>query len=195
MHTHPVHFNSECQSSHRHLIWSQIKMTITIISTNTDKDNLREKAKDKTLNRRFPPTVQQCQAQVCHFLSTTRRPGSIGEHPRDADSGGGAVNAFGGGDGDGENSLVVMLMVVEMMMRQWYKIKKDENIDDLSFGHTGESGEVQGGRGSLPCDEDNDDDDEMMQWCKTHQWERESARGGRAVRHVMVTMMRTIRVW
>ena len=63
-------------------------MTITIISTNTDKDNPREKAKNKTLNRRFPPTVQQCQAQVCHFLSTTRRPGSIGEHPRDADSGG-----------------------------------------------------------------------------------------------------------
>ena len=29
--------------------------------------------------------------------------------------------------------------------------------------YQGGSGEVQGGRGSLPCDEDNDDDDEMMQ--------------------------------
>ena len=70
-------------------------MTITIISTNTDKDNPREKAKNKTLNRRFPPTVQQCQAQVCRFLSTTRRPGSIGEHL--GDDGGGVGD--GGDDG------------------------------------------------------------------------------------------------
>ena len=28
--------------------------------------------------------------------------------------------------------------------------------------YQGGSREVQGGRGSLPCDEDNDDDDEMM---------------------------------
>ena len=52
-----------------------------------------------------------------HSLSSTSRPGSISEHLRDADSG--AVNAFelcseDGGGGDGENSLVVML-VVEMM--------------------------------------------------------------------------------
>ena len=55
---------------------------------------------------------------ICHSLSTTRRPGSISEHLRDAASGG--ANAFelfseDGGDGDGKNSFVAMLVVVEMM--------------------------------------------------------------------------------
>ena len=53
---------------------------------------------------------------IGHSLSTTRRPGSISEHLRDAASvGANAFELFSEDGGDGKNSFVAMLVVVEMM--------------------------------------------------------------------------------
>ena len=83
-HNHSAHLKSECQRSRGNSIRSQIKMTVKIISAISDRDNFFVyNLRVKILNRRFPPTVQQCQALVCRSLLTTRRPGSIGEQRDD----------------------------------------------------------------------------------------------------------------
>ena len=85
----------------------------TITDKNDRKDNLcnfRQRQffvynlRVKILNRRFPPTVQQCQAQVCRFLLTTRRPGSIGEQRGD-----GSGRLYGDDDGGDDDYLSLPL--------------------------------------------------------------------------------------
>ena len=85
-------------------------MTVKIISAISDRDNFFVyNLRIKIFNHRFPPTVQQCQAQVCHFLSTTRRPGSIGEHLGDDGGGVGHGGDDGADDADAPPQLLVAL--------------------------------------------------------------------------------------
>ena len=85
-------------------------MTIKIISAISDRDNFFVyNLRVKILNRRFPPTVQQCQAQVCRSPLTTRRPGSIGEHLGDDGGGVGDGGYDGAGDADAPPQPLVAL--------------------------------------------------------------------------------------
>ena len=53
---------------------------------------------------------------ICHSILSTSRPGSTSEHLRDGASGGAnAFELFSEDGGDGKNSFVAMLVVVEMM--------------------------------------------------------------------------------